>query len=121
VTPQAFRGHGDELSQELPCRRSLTRCGSGSGASARRNAIAALVRGETASDRGADVTSALADQLLALVTDECVQRPVILVIDDLQWADQASVALWGRLARLAPQVAPLLVGIMRPVPRPGTS
>jgi DNA-binding CsgD family transcriptional regulator/tetratricopeptide (TPR) repeat protein len=117
VAPQVFRGTGDELSQELPLSPFLDalRVRTAS-ASARRNAIAALLRGESPTDRGADVTSALAEQLLALVTDECAQQPVILVIDDLQWADTASVALWGRLARLAPQVALLLVGIMRPVP-----
>jgi predicted ATPase len=75
------------------------------GASAWRNAIAALLRDEAATDSSADVTSAVAEQLLALVTDECTQQPVILVIDDLQWVDQASVTLWGRVARLAPQVA----------------
>ena len=44
-------------------------------------------------------------------------RPTILVIDDLQWADQASITLWGRLARLARQLPLLLVGMMRPVPQ----
>ena len=44
-------------------------------------------------------------------------RPTILVVDDLQWADQASVTLWGRLARSARQVPLLLVGMMRPVPQ----
>ena len=39
----------------------------------------------------------------------------MLVIDDLQWADPASVALWGRLARSARQVPLLLVGMTRPV------
>jgi DNA-binding CsgD family transcriptional regulator/tetratricopeptide (TPR) repeat protein len=118
VTPQVFRGTGDELGQELPLLPFLDALKVRMpGASARRNAIAALLRGEAATDRGADVTAALAEQLLALVTDECAQLPVILVIDDLQWADPASVTLWGRLARLAPQVALLLVGIMRPVPQ----
>jgi DNA-binding CsgD family transcriptional regulator len=118
VTPQVFRGTGDELGQELPLLPFLDALKVRTpGASARRNAIAALLRGEAATDRGADVTSALAEQLLALVTDECVQQPVILVVDDLQWADPASVTLWGRLARLAPQVALLLIGIMRPVPQ----
>src|SRR5258708_1947300 len=117
MTPQVFRGTGDELGQELPLLPFLDALRVRTpGASARRNAIAALLRGEAATDRGADVTSALAEQLLALVTDECAQQPVILIIDDLQWADPASVTLWGRLARLAPQVALLLVGIMRPVP-----
>jgi predicted ATPase len=117
VAPQVFRGTGDELSQELPLDPFLSALRVRTpGASARRNAIAALLRGEAAAtDRGTDVTSALAEQLLALVTDECTQQPVILVIDDLQWADPASVTLWARLARLAPQVPLLLIAIMRPV------
>jgi DNA-binding CsgD family transcriptional regulator len=117
VMPQVFRGTGDELSQQIPLDPFISALRVRTpGASARRNAIAALLRGEGgATDPGADVTAALSEQLLALVTDECAQQPVILVIDDLQWADPASVTLWGRLARLAPQVALLLVGIMRPV------
>ena len=59
----------------------------------------------------------LAEQLLALVAEQCAVRPTILVIDDLQWADQASITLWGRLARSARQVPLLLIGMMRPVPQ----
>jgi DNA-binding CsgD family transcriptional regulator/tetratricopeptide (TPR) repeat protein len=118
VVPQVFWGNGDEISQEIPLSpfREALKVHLPS-ASARRNAIAAMLRGEAATDRGADVTYALSEQFLALITDECTQQPVILVIDDLQWADQASITLWGRLARLAPQVALLLVGILRPVPQ----
>jgi predicted ATPase len=72
------------------------------------------LRGEV-TDRGTDVPAVLAQQLLALVAEQCVVRPTILAVDDLQWADQASITLWGRLARSAPQM-PLLVGMMRPVP-----
>ena len=71
-------------------------------------------RGEVAADRGTDVPAVLAEQLLALVAEQCAVRPTILVVDDLQWADQASVTLWGRLARSARQVPLLLVGMMRP-------
>jgi DNA-binding CsgD family transcriptional regulator/tetratricopeptide (TPR) repeat protein len=118
VVPQVFSGTADEISQGIPLSPFLDALRVRTpGASARRNAITALLRGETATDRGTDVTSALAEQLLALASDECAQQPVILVIDDLQWADQASITLWGRLARLAPQVALLLVGILRPVPQ----
>src|SRR5208282_3385795 len=49
--------------------------------------------------------------------EQCAARPTILVVDDLQWADQASVTLWGRLARSAQQVLLLLVGMMRPAPQ----
>jgi AAA ATPase domain len=59
----------------------------------------------------------LAEQLLALITEQCARRPTVLVIDDLQWADQDSVRLWGRLARSVPQMPLLLIGMMRPVPR----
>jgi DNA-binding CsgD family transcriptional regulator/tetratricopeptide (TPR) repeat protein len=115
--PQVFWGTGDELSQGLPLlpfRDALNV--NQPGASARRNAIAAMLRGEATDAPGADVTAATAEQLLALVTDECAVRPVILVIDDLQWADPDSITLWGRLARLAPQIALLLIGITRPIP-----
>ena len=118
VVPQVFEGTGDELGQDLPLlpfRNALKV--EQPGASARRNAIAAMLRGETATDPGADVTSAISEQLLAIVTDECAPQPVILVIDDLQWADPASITLWGRLARLASQIPLLLIGIMRPVPQ----
>ena len=83
----------------------------------RRKTIVQLLRGEVSADRGTDVPAVLAEQLLALVAEQCAMRPTILVIDDLQWADQASIILWGRLARSAQQVPLLLIGMMRPVPQ----
>ena len=113
---QVFWGAGDELGQELPLHpfldalRVRTRS-----ANARRTAIAGFLRGEVATDRGADVPALLAEQLIALTIDETAARPVALVIDDLHWADPASVRLWGRLARTASQVPLLLIGVTRPV------
>jgi len=86
-------------------------------ANPRRNAIVRLLRGEVTADRGTDVPAMLAEQLLALVTEQCAVQPVVLVVDDLQWADQASIALWGRLARSAARMPLLLAGTMRPVPQ----
>jgi DNA-binding CsgD family transcriptional regulator len=115
---QVFWGVGDELGQALPLlpfldglqvRQPST--------NPRRNTIVRLLRGEVTADRGTDVPAVLAEQLLALVTEQCAVRPTILVIDDLQWADQASVILWGRLARSARQVPLLLIGMMRPAPQ----
>src|SRR6516164_6750151 len=115
---EVFWGVGDELGQALPLLPFLEglRVREPS-TSPRRNTILRLLRGELAADRGTDVSAALAEQLLALVGEQCAVQPAILVIDDLQWADQASVALWGRLARSVRQVPLLLVGMMRPVPQ----
>ncbi len=109
---------GTSWGRRCRCCRSWTGCGCGS----RRR-----IRGGTRSwgcsgakwrpDRGADVPAVLAEQLLALVTEQCAVRPVVLVVDDLQWADPASIALWRRLARSARQLPLLLVGMMRPAPQ----
>ena len=79
--------------------------------------IARVLRGELTVGRGADVSSTLAEQLLTLVAELCATAPTVLVVDDLQWADQASVILWARLSRLAQHLPLVLVGMMRPVPR----
>ena len=115
---QVFWGAGDELGQALPLLPFLDglRVREPS-ANPRRGAIVGLLRGEVPAGRGTDVVAVLAEQLLALVTEQCAVRQAVLVVDDLQWADPASVALWGRLARLARQVPLLLIGMMRPVPQ----
>jgi DNA-binding CsgD family transcriptional regulator len=115
---QVFWGAGDELGQALPLLPLLDalRVREPS-ADPRRTTILQLLRGESTVGRGEDVPAALAEQLLALVTELCATSPTVLVIDDLQWADQASVALWGRLARSVRQQPLLLVGMMRPVPQ----
>jgi DNA-binding CsgD family transcriptional regulator len=114
---QVFWGAGDELGQALPLVPFLDglRVREPS-TNPRRTTIVRMLRGEVAADRGTDVPAALAEQLLALVTEQCATRPAILVVDDLQWADPVSVTLWGRLARTARQVPLLLIGMMRPVP-----
>src|SRR5215470_8901131 len=115
---QTFWGAGDELGQALPLLPLLEALRVHElSVDPRRNTIIRLLRGEVASDPGTDVPAALAEQLLALIAEQCAAQPTILVIDDLQWADQASIALWGRLARSVRQLPLLLVGMMRPVPQ----
>ena len=118
VACQVFWGAGDELGQALPLLPFLDglRVREPS-TNPRRNTIVRLLRGEVTTDRGTDVPAVLAEQLLALVAEQCAVRPTILVVDDLQWADQASIILWGRLARSAQQVPLLLIGMMRPAPQ----
>ncbi len=115
---QVFWGSGDELGQALPLLPLLEglRIRDPS-ANPRRSSMLRLLRGEDGADRGTDVSGALAEQLLALVAEECSSMPTIVVIDDLQWADQASITLWARLSRSARQMPLMLIGTMRPVPQ----
>jgi DNA-binding CsgD family transcriptional regulator len=115
---QVYWGAGDELGQALPLLPLLEglRVREASD-NPRRNTIVGLLRGEVAAARGTDVSAALAEQLLALVAEKCSVQATMLVLDDLQWADQATITLWGRLARSVRQMPLLLVGMMRPVPQ----
>ena len=115
---QVFWGAGDELGQGLPLQPLLEglRVREPS-TNPRRSTIVRLLRGETAADRGTDVSGALAEQLLALLAEQCAVRPTILVVDDLQWADPATVTLCARLARSRREARLLLVGMIRPVPQ----
>jgi DNA-binding CsgD family transcriptional regulator/tetratricopeptide (TPR) repeat protein len=115
---QVFWGAGDELGQALPLVPFLDGLRVREpDDNPRRATIVRLLRGEATADRGTDIPGALAEQLLALVTEQCAAQPTILVVDDLQWADAASVNLWGRLARSAERLPLLLIGMMRPVPQ----
>jgi DNA-binding CsgD family transcriptional regulator len=115
---QVFWGAGDELGQALPLLPFLDGLRAREpSANPRQETIVALLRGEVASGHGEDVPTALAEQLLALVRELCTAVPMVLVIDDLQWADQASVTLWERLSRSARHLPLLLIGMMRPVPQ----
>jgi DNA-binding CsgD family transcriptional regulator/tetratricopeptide (TPR) repeat protein len=115
---QVFWGAGDELGQALPLLPLLDALGVREPDSdARRSTIVRLLRGELNVGPGADVATALAEQLLALVSEESAGCPTILVIEDLQWADHATIALWERLGRSAPQMPLVLVGTLRPVPQ----
>ncbi|GIH15032.1 ATP-binding protein [Rugosimonospora africana] len=61
--------------------------------------------------------AAAAEMLVALVDELCTAAPTVLVIDDLQWADPASVTVWQRLCLAVEQMPLLLVGVCGPVPR----
>jgi DNA-binding CsgD family transcriptional regulator len=115
---EVFWGAGDELGETLPLLPLLDglRVREPS-KNPRRKTILQLLRGEVAADPGTDTSAALAEQLLALITEQCAVRPTVLVVDDLQWADQASIALWRRLAKLTQQAPLLLIGTTRPVPQ----
>ncbi|WP_370948050.1 BTAD domain-containing putative transcriptional regulator [Amycolatopsis sp. cg5] len=50
------------------------------------------------------------------VTDLCARGPLVLVFEDLQWADAESLLVWQRLRRLTDHLPLLLIGTARPRP-----
>ncbi len=64
----------------------------------------------------ADPVLAAVDRLLSLVDELCTDAPLVMVIDDLQWADESSVLVWHRLCAATRQLPLLLVAATRPAP-----
>ncbi|MEU4804570.1 BTAD domain-containing putative transcriptional regulator [Actinosynnema sp. NPDC023587] len=65
----------------------------------------------------ADPTAQAVDRLVALVEQLCADGPLVLALDDLQWADDDSVELWRKLVVGTRRLPLLLIGAARPVPR----
>ncbi|GIH15717.1 ATP-binding protein [Rugosimonospora africana] len=78
--------------------------------------IAEMLRAESMPGNRTDVVAAATERFLALMDDVCAREPVLLMVDDLQWADPATVIVLGRLVRSVRQLPLLVVGATRPVP-----
>jgi DNA-binding CsgD family transcriptional regulator len=63
-----------------------------------------------ASVNGVEVLMSLAEEL-------CAATPTVLVLDDLQWADDPSLLVWHQIAASIEQLRLLLIATCRPVPR----
>ncbi|MGW8555147.1 helix-turn-helix transcriptional regulator [Streptomyces tubercidicus] len=59
--------------------------------------------------------AATSEAMIGLVEDLCAQGPLALFLDDLQWADSASVAVLHELVCSVHQLPLLVVGAHRPV------
>ena len=109
-------GMADPLAERVPLQVILdclqVRMGSPDPARAR---AAQLMRDRQLA--GSDA-SAPGSEILAMLVDEvCAAAPTVLVIDDLQWADEASLVFWHQLAISTRQLRLLLIGTCRPTPR----
>lgn len=112
---QTFWGTCDELSLSFPLLPLLDALQTHTATAGR--SVQEALRSDSAPGNQIDVVAKAAERLLALVDDCCTTAPVLLVIDDLQFADPATVITLSRLARSVRQLPLLLVGIARPIPR----
>jgi DNA-binding SARP family transcriptional activator len=58
------------------------------------------------------------DQIVAAVRQACASAPLILIVDDMQWADTATIRVWERLLALRGRLPLLLVAAARPETTP---
>jgi DNA-binding CsgD family transcriptional regulator/tetratricopeptide (TPR) repeat protein len=98
-------GGADELGQRFPLQLMMECIGP----------VAEV--GELLTGRGGvmagDPVQAGVEQLLAVVDRLCAASPVVLVVEDLQWADEASVLVWSKLCLAVGQLPLLLAGSWR--------
>ncbi|HST63961.1 MAG TPA: AAA family ATPase, partial [Mycobacteriales bacterium] len=112
-------GMADQLSEQLPLRVMLeclqVRPNS---ADPRRAQAADLLRSRRPGlFADGDESATGVEVLLALADELCAAAPTVMVVDDLQWADEASLMVWHQLAASIGQLRLLLIGMSRPTPR----
>jgi DNA-binding CsgD family transcriptional regulator len=115
---QLYRGRADEVSQRVPLHAMLDCLGLPTNwPDPSHGEMIDEMLTEPRSDMGwpGDPAVAAAERVLVQVEERCAESPVVIIVDDLHWADDASLVLWHRLARLASQVPLLLVGATRMV------
>jgi DNA-binding NarL/FixJ family response regulator len=80
--------------------------------------IMSLLRGESGGAGAIDPVTAASERMIEMIDRLCADGPVVLAVEDLQWADAPSLLVWSRLASAADQIPLLLIGTARPLPDP---
>lgn len=110
----------DELDSRFPLRLALDALGVDPAATdPRRAAVARALRERQPVGSifaSGDPVAGGVDRVVALVERLCADAPLVLVLDDLQWADEGSTEVWRRLGALTRHLPLLLLGAARPVP-----
>jgi DNA-binding CsgD family transcriptional regulator len=116
----------DEVQQRRPFGVIREALGVDSPAPGLRQEIAELLEGHAGGENGRDdgeraagklgLESRIADMLALVVGDACRDSPLVLVLDDLQWADESSLVAIAGVARQAGSRPLLLVCALRRSP-----
>jgi predicted ATPase len=121
---QVFRGAAEELERRRPFGAVADCLGiGGSPPDSRRAAIARLLAEDPGGIDGdwlGDTPQAefrVVEAVIALVEELSAHSPVMLAVEDLQWADPSTLLVLQRLGRRVGQLPVLLVCTARPVPR----
>lgn len=112
-----LRGAGDEAVQPFPLHLVMECVGASAGSPDPVRAEIAEVIHDGAGTGVLDPVLAASERILELVDRLCADGPLLLVAEDLHWADAASLAVLERMGRAVGQVPLLLLGTSRPVTR----
>jgi DNA-binding CsgD family transcriptional regulator len=82
----------------------------------RRAAIGRLLAGEVTETAAGAISYQVVEEIVDLVESSCVERPVLLVAEDVHWADSASLLAISSVVRRLPLSALLVVVTARPSP-----
>ncbi|WP_246471901.1 BTAD domain-containing putative transcriptional regulator [Saccharopolyspora phatthalungensis] len=114
---QVAWGVSDELGQRFTLRVLLECLGvKPDSADPRRAELASALRDRPDTSASDEDVQPVVHNLLNLVAELCADAPLVLVIDDLHWADAATLLVWQHLCRLRRELPLLLIGACRPVP-----
>ena len=122
---QVFQAAAEELERRRPFGAVVDGLGIDRAATDPRRAQVARVFEEVRSPTGwPPLVAAAQDEfraveaILTLVEELSAQRPLVLAVDDLQWADPSTLLVLHRLGRVLGRLPVLLVAAYRPLPRP---
>ena len=109
-------GHAEQLMRSFPLRAMADALGvAAPNLDSARAVIAALLAGEPVDGVGyADPVLAAAERMISLVEAMCARGPLVLVLEDIHGADEASLALLDRLTGEIGQIPLLLALTTRP-------
>lgn len=83
------------------------------------DAFAAFLSGREPPEKSVALTrDSIAAAFARCFTSLCAMTPVVLVVENLQWADPEALDLFERVARLTADLPLLVVGTYQPVPKP---